>query len=61
MAIALQDLAVVSEPRTGLEPVASVRKGKDLELLGSDQGAFVRVRAGERIGYAPRDQVAVVH
>lgn len=59
-AIALQKLAIVSEPRSGLEPVATVRPGVALELLGGASGTFVRVRAGERTGYVPRDRVAVV-
>lgn len=60
LAIALQDLAVVSEPRAGLEPLATVRKGKEFALLGGEVGAFVRVRVGDRSGYVPRDGVAVV-
>jgi tetratricopeptide (TPR) repeat protein len=59
-AIALQKLALVSEPRTGLEPVATVRPGVMVELQGSAQGAFVRVTAGDRSGYAPSSAVAVV-
>lgn len=59
-AVALQKLALVSEPRAGLEPVATVRPGFVVELLGGAEGSFVRVRAGERSGYAPRGEVAVV-
>ncbi len=59
-AIALQKLALVSEPRAGLEPVATVRPGVELSLLGGAQGTFVRVAAGDRIGYAPSDAVAIV-
>ena len=59
-AVALQKLALVSEPRAGLEPVATVRPGVLVELLGGAQGTFVRVQAGDRSGYAPREAVAVV-
>lgn len=59
-AIALQKLAVVSEPRAGLEPVATVRPGVEVSVLGSAEGSFVRVLAGDRTGYAPREDVAVV-
>jgi hypothetical protein len=59
-AIALKPLALLSEPRTGLEPVATVRAGVTVGLLGGGQGSFVRVSAGDRSGYAPRESVAVV-
>jgi hypothetical protein len=57
-AIALQKLAIVAEPRAGLEPVATVRPGVAVALLGGSEGSFVRVRAGERSGYVPRAQIA---
>lgn len=60
LGIALRELPVLAEPRAGLAPIATVRPGVDLEILGGDQGAFVRVRVGERTGYAARDAVAVV-
>lgn len=60
VAIALQKLAIVSEPRAGLEPVATVRPGVAVAVLGGSDGTFVRVRAGERAGYALRDQLALV-
>ncbi|MBL9077143.1 MAG: BatD family protein [Planctomycetes bacterium] len=59
-AIALQKLELVSEPREGLAPVATVRPGVEVALLGSAAGTFVRVAAGDRIGFAPRAAVAVV-
>jgi hypothetical protein len=59
-AIALQPLQLTSEPRAGLEPVATVRPGVAVELLGGSDGSFVRVRAGERVGYAARELVAVI-
>jgi len=59
-AIALQKLSLVSEPRAGLEPVATVRPGVEIELLGGAQGTFVRIAAGEHVGYAPSEAVAVV-
>jgi hypothetical protein len=37
-----------------------VRAGVRVELLGGDGGSYVRVRAGDRVGFAPREQVAVV-
>ena len=59
-AIALQKLSLSSEPRAGLEPVATVRPGVAVDLLGSAAGAFVRVAAGDRSGYVPRDAVAPI-
>ena len=60
VAIALQKLSIVSEPRAGLEPLATIRPGVAVTVLGGASGAFVRVAAGDRLGYAPRDGVAVV-
>jgi len=60
LAIALQKLAIVSEPRAGLEPVATVRPGVGVAVLGGASGSFVRVAAGDRSGYVPRDAVALV-
>jgi tetratricopeptide (TPR) repeat protein len=51
-AIARQKLSLVSEPRADLPPLLTVRPGVTVELLGSAQGAYVRVRVGERVGYA---------
>ncbi|HZN41289.1 MAG TPA: BatD family protein [Planctomycetota bacterium] len=59
-AIARKPLALLSEPRLGLEPVATVRAGVTVGLLGGGQGTFVRVQAGDRSGYTPRESVAVV-
>jgi hypothetical protein len=59
-AIALKPLALLSEPRAGLEPVATVRAGVSVGLLGGGQGTFVRVEAGDRSGYTPRESVAIV-
>lgn len=59
-AVAVQRLQLVAEPRPGLEPVATVRPGVLVELLGGSEGAYVRVRAGDRSGYAPREGVAVL-
>ena len=58
--IALQKVAVVSEPRAGLEPIATVRAGVALPVLGGDQGAFVRIAVEGRSGYVPREMVAIV-
>jgi tetratricopeptide (TPR) repeat protein len=60
LAIALKDLPIVSEPREGLPAIATVRAGKELDLLGGDQGTFVRVQVGERSGYAARERLAIV-
>lgn len=59
-AIALQQLAITSEPRTDLEPVATVRPGVTVDLRGSTDGAFVRLTAGDRSGYAERAAIAVI-
>lgn len=59
-AVALQELQVTSEPRADLEAVATVRQGVMVELGGSTQGAFVRVRVQGRTGYVPRAAVGVV-
>ena len=59
-AIALQKVAIVSEPRADLEPVATVRPGVEVEVLGGGDGSFVRVRAADRSGYAARDGFAIV-
>jgi hypothetical protein len=37
-----------------------VRAGVRVDLLGGDAGSYVRVRAGDRVGFAPREHVAVV-
>ena len=60
LAIARQELPIVSEPREGLQAIAVVRAGKELEVLGGDQGAFVRVQVGERTGYVARERLAIV-
>ncbi len=59
-AVALVDLAITSEPRADLPPVAEVRAGVLVSLAGGTEGGFVRVQAGDRRGYAPRDAVGVV-
>jgi hypothetical protein len=60
MAIAREKLALVAEPRTGLVPIATVRDGVAVELLGGGDGTFVRIRVGDRSGYAPRSSVLIV-
>lgn len=59
-AVALDKLAVVSEPRAGLEAVATVRPGVVISLLGGSDGTFVRVQAGERSGYVRRELIAPI-
>ena len=59
-AIALEKLALVAEPRTGLAAVATVRPGVAVELLGGGEGTFARVRAGDRSGYVPRSAIAII-
>jgi len=60
LAVALRPLVLVSEPRADLPAVATVRAGVLVELRGSTEGAFVRVQAGDRSGYAPSAAVAVL-
>ncbi|MCA8975222.1 MAG: BatD family protein [Planctomycetes bacterium] len=60
LAIAQQKLAITSEPRADQEPVATVRPGVALSVLGSTAGSFVRVRAGGREGYVVTTAIAVV-
>lgn len=59
-AIALQEVVLVAEPRAGLDPLATLRPGVAAEVLGSDSGSWLRVRAGERVGYAPRERFGLV-
>ncbi len=59
-AIALEQLAIVSEPRAGLEPVATVRPGASVDVLGGSDGTFVRVQAGDRGGYVRRECIAAI-
>jgi hypothetical protein len=60
MAIALRSLELASEPRAGLPAIATVRGGVSLVVLGGTEGAFVRVRAADRIGFVARDAMALV-
>jgi len=60
MAIAGQELALVAEPRPDLPAVATVRAGKELAVLGSSLGSFVRVRVGERTGYVESARLLLV-
>lgn len=59
-AIALEPLELRAEPRADLPAVATVRPGVEVEVHGSVGGSWVRVRIGDRIGYAPGAAVAVV-
>ncbi len=59
VAIALQKVGLTSEPGGGAT-VATVRPGVALAVLGGGDGAFVRVDAGERTGFAPREQLGLV-
>lgn len=59
-AVAVEPLQLVAEPRQDLPPVATVRPGVVVTLPGRGEGAFVRVRAGDREGYAPSAAVAVI-
>ncbi|MCA8949353.1 MAG: hypothetical protein KDE27_07610, partial [Planctomycetes bacterium] len=59
-AVALEKLAITSEPRAGLEPVATARPGVEVDVLGGTDGTFVRIAAGDRTGYVPRAAIAVV-
>ncbi len=57
--IALRELPVVAEPRADLPPVATVRPGAALAVLGGDE-TWLRVRAGDRRGYVRAADLAVV-
>lgn len=58
-AIALRRLELVAEPRAGLPATAHVEPGVRLVWRsGAATGGFVRVDAGGRSGYAPREDVA---
>jgi SH3-like domain-containing protein len=59
-AVALEKVAIVAEPRDGLEAIATVRAGVVLDVLGSGQGAWMRVGIGEKRGYVPSAAVLVV-
>ncbi|MFM1872345.1 MAG: hypothetical protein RL398_1767 [Planctomycetota bacterium] len=59
-AIALVRSSITSEPRADLAPIATVLPGVAVTVLSGGEGAFVRVRAGDRIGYVPTDRLAVV-
>jgi len=59
-AVVLRKVGLVAEPRDGLEAVATVRPGVLVQLLGGSEGRFVRVRADDRSGYAPRDAIAPI-
>ncbi len=59
-AIAIDTLRLTSEPRAGLEPLATVRPGVQVTLLGGGEGSYVRIAAGERSGYVPRTAIAIV-
>lgn len=59
-AVALTELKVTAEPRADLAAVATVRPGALIALLGGQDGSFVRVEAGGRIGYVARSAVGVV-
>lgn len=60
LAIAGQELSLVAEPRRDLPAVATVRAGKEVEVLGSALGSFVRVRVGERVGYVESARLLLV-
>jgi hypothetical protein len=59
-AVALESLLVTAEPREGMEPVAKVRAGAIVALLGSHSGEFVRIDASGRSGYVAAAAVAVI-
>jgi SH3-like domain-containing protein len=59
-AVALGKLELVSEPRTGLPPVASVAPGTRVTLRSDGGGEWVRVDAEGHSGYAPRKQLGKI-
>lgn len=56
--VALGRLPIVAEPRDGMEPVATVKPGLVLPILGGDVGNWLLVQAGDRAGYVQKSQVA---
>jgi hypothetical protein len=60
VAIALRSLELAAEPKLGMPPIATVRPGVQLEVLGGSEGGFVRVRAADRSGFVARERIAVV-
>jgi hypothetical protein len=60
VAVALERVAIVAEPRDGLDAIATVRAGVVLDVLGSGQGTWLRVRIGDQRGYVPGAALAVV-
>jgi len=59
-AVALEALQVTAEPRAGMAPVANVRPGATVEVLGGQAGEFVRIDASGRSGYVAAASVAVI-
>ena len=58
--IVLQDrVALVSEPRLGLDPVFTLRSGVSVAVLG-EGSAWTRVEVRDRTGYLPTEAVGVV-
>lgn len=60
LAIAGQELSLVAEPSRDLPALATVRAGKEVLVLGSALGSFVRVRVGERVGYVESARLLLV-
>lgn len=59
-AVALGKLDLVSEPKSGLAPVASVASGTRITLRSDGGGEWVRVDADGHSGYAPRKQIGKI-
>jgi hypothetical protein len=59
-AVALNALQVTAEPREGMVPVANVRAGATVDVLGGHSGEFVRVDASGRPGYVAAADIAVI-
>ena len=59
-AVALSALQVTAEPREGMVPVANVRAGATVDVLGGHSGEFVRIDASGRPGYVAAADIAVI-
>ena len=60
LGIVLEDrVALVSEPRPGLQPVLTLRRGVSLDVLGEGP-AWTQVEVRGRSGYLPADAMRVV-
>lgn len=59
-AVVLERSAITSEPRADLAPIAIILPGVSVAVLSGGEGAFLRVKAGDRVGYLQTERLAVV-